>query len=286
MQRRTFLGAATALVATRGWAADMMGLRALMQASEATLGARIGLAVLDTGTMRSFAWRGNERFPMCSTFKALLAAAVLKRVEQGRERLDRALPVREADLLGHAPFCKTRVGGTATVGELAGAAVTVSDNSAANLLLATLGGPEGLTASLRGFGDRLTRLDRTEPTLNESIPGDPRDTTTPSAMLGTLQRLLIGNALAAESRRQLIDWMLACETGATKLRARLPKDWRIAEKTGSGARGSDCDVAMLLPPGGRAPILVASYITATERPAAETNAVHVKVGALVAGGAA
>jgi beta-lactamase class A len=136
-----------------------------------------------------------------AAFKLLAVAAVLARVDRGAERLARRIPFSKADLLEYAPVTKARVSeGSMTVAELCDAAITLSDNTAANLLLATLGGPPGVTTYARSLGDSVTRLDRIEPGLNEARPGDPRDTTTPTAMLGNLQRLLVGDALSPASR--------------------------------------------------------------------------------------
>jgi len=147
-----------------------------------------------------------------------------------------------------------------TMAEICDAAVTLSDNTAGNLMFASFGGPAALTAYARSLGDRATRLDRLETELNEAKPGDPRDTTTPAAMLGTMQRLLIEDALSASSRDRLIGWLLASKTGARRLRAGLPADWRVGDKTGTGNNGTANDIAIVLPPG-RAPILIAAYYT-------------------------
>jgi beta-lactamase class A len=163
-----------------------------LAAIEAETGGRLGVAALDSESGRRIEYRASERFAMCSTFKLLLAAAVLARVDAGHESLERRLAYGPADLLDYAPVTKARVAeGGLPVGALCAAAAGVSDNTAANLLLATLGGPEGLTRYARELGDGVTRLDRTEPALNMNAPGDPRDTTTPAAMVANLQRLFL-----------------------------------------------------------------------------------------------
>ena len=279
MDRRTLIAALAAAPFAIAAAPDM--LRAALLAEETAIGGRIGVAILDSGSGGRFAWRADERFPMCSTFKFLLAAAILARVDRGRERLDTAIAVTRGDILGNSPFVETRVGATATVGDLCGAAIGLSDNAAANLLLPRIGGPAGLTRYARSLGDRTTRLDRNEPTLNQATPGDPRDTTSPAAMLGTMTRLLLGHALRPASRAQLTAWMFASTTGAKRMRAGLPPTWRIADKTGAGDHGSDNEIALLQPPG-RNPLLVASYLTGSERPLAETNAAQARIGAAIA----
>jgi beta-lactamase class A len=147
-----------------------------------------------------------------------------------------------------------------SVAEICEAAVTLSDNTAGNLLLASFGGPPALTAYARSLGDGSTRLDRIETELNEAAPGDPRDTTTPAAMLGDMQRLIVDDALSAGSRERLIGWLLASKTGGKRLQAGLPSDWRVGDKTGGGNNGTANDIAVAWPPG-RAPILVAVYFT-------------------------
>jgi beta-lactamase class A len=201
---------------------------------------------------------------MCSTFKWMLAAAVLARVDAGGERLDRVIRYGPKDLLGNAPVARANLArGGLPVGELAAAAVEVSDNTAANLLLASVGGPQGLTRWLRSIGDGVTRLDRYEPELNSAIAGDPRDTATPEQEVATLRKILLGQVLAEASRERLLGWMRAVKTGGTRLRAGLPAGWTVADKTGTSAtdRGVANDVAVVWPPG-RAPILIAAFLVA------------------------
>ena len=260
-------------------------LRANVAALEKDARGRLGLAILDTASGARFAWRAGERFPMCSTFKTLLAGAVLARVDTGAERLDRIVPIRAADIVPNSPLSGSRVGGTATVAELCAATIGQSDNTAANLLLPAVGGPQGLTRFLRGLGDPLSRLDRTEPSLNAATPGDPRDTTTPAAMLASVRRLTLGSALRPESRVLLVRWMAAATTGTKRLSAGLPADWRIAYKTGAGENGSDNIVALLWPRRRREPLLVASYITATPLALAETNMIHARLARAIAAAA-
>jgi beta-lactamase class A len=248
---------------------------------EAESGGRLGVAVLDTASGALAGHRTDERFPMCSTFKALAAAAILARVDAGKEQLTRSIPVESKDILSYAPVTKQHVGQDMTVGELCEAALTLSDNTAANLLLASFGGPSALTAYARSLGDDISRLDRLEPDLNEASPGDPRDTTTPAAMAKNLGLLATGTALSAASRDQLIAWLVGCKTGDAKLRAGLPKSWRVGDKTGSGAHGSNNDVAVIWPDG-KPPLIVASYLTETTIPDDQRNAVHAAVGRAVA----
>jgi len=254
------------------------------RAIEASVGGRLGVAVLDTATGELAGRRLDERFPMCSTFKALAAALVLARVDAGQERLERRIVVARADLLEWAPVTSKRVGGAGmTVAELCEAAITVSDNTAANLLLASAGGPAGVTAFARRLGDDVTRLDRTEPTLNEGAPGDPRDTSTPRAMARTLRRLMLGDALSDRGRAQLVQWMSANTTGGQRLRAGVPFDWRVADKTGTGRLGTTNDVGVLWPPR-RAPLVIVAYLTATGAPGAAREGALADVAHSVTGG--
>lgn len=259
MDRREALAA----LAAAGLAPYHRLVRGELDAIEARVGGRLGVSVLDTASGRRLAHREHERFPMCSTFKWLLAAQVLSRVDAGHEQFDRIVRYTPNDLLEYAPITRAHVqDGSMSVQALAEAAVEYSDNTAANLLLASAGGPNGLTAWLHQIGDPSTRLDRNEPALNTSAPGDPRDTTTPAAMVADLQTLLLGTRLAASSRDLLTDWLVRNTTGAARLRAGLPPDWRVGDKTGTGARGSTNDVAIVWPPH-RAPILIAAYLTGT-----------------------
>jgi beta-lactamase class A len=269
------LSTTPALVLARDWSRPTPGdtFEAEVRRLERSSGGRLGVALLDTGSGDRFAYRGDERFPMCSTFKLLLAAAVLQRVERGEETLSRRIPVRKPDLRSWSPFSETRVGKDASVEEMCAAIVTRSDNAAANLLLATIGGPPGITAFARTLGDEYTRLDRMETELNSANPGDTRDTTTPLAMLGDLRELLLGKALADGSRTRLLAWMRSNTTGDARLRAGLPKDWKVGDKTGSGAHGTTNDIAILWPPGGK-PLLFCAYLTHSKLDSANRDRIH------------
>jgi beta-lactamase class A len=248
---------------------------------EGQAGGRLGVFVVDTGTGRALGHREDERFPMCSTFKWALAAAVLARVDRAEMALAERVPYKEADLLEHAPATRSRLSdGSMTIEALAGAAVTVSDNTAANLLLDRVGGPDGLTQFFRRLGDPVTRLDRNEPALNLNQPGDLRDTTSPRSMAGLLRAVLCGDALSPASRERLLGWMRACETGRNRLRAGLPAGWVIGDKTGTGRHGAVNDVAIAVPPG-RAPILVAAYSSDSDAETGRLEATLAAVARLV-----
>jgi len=266
MQRAQFLaGTATgigALLAT--------GVPSLAQTDETRerlaelekhTGGRLGVFAIDTHDGRRIVHRVEERFPMCSTFKFLAVSAVLSRVDSGVEHLGRHIAYTKADLLAYAPVTTANVhDGYMTVEALCEAAIVDSDNTAANLLLGTMGGPPAVTRFARALGDTRTRLDRTEPALNSAIPGDPRDTTTPASMAHDLQAVLLGNALTAASRARLETWMIGCRTGVSCIRAGVPKTWIVGDKTGSGVRGTRNDIAILKPPN-RGAIVVTAYLT-------------------------
>lgn len=249
-------------------AGDAHGTTDRIAAIEARGRGRIGVAALDTESGQQINYRPNERFRLCSTFKFLAAAAVLKNVDARREQLDRFVSYGKDDLLEYAPVMRAHLkDGGMTVSALCAAALQQSDNTAGNLLLRAIGGPSGLTKFLRAIGDPVTRLDRVEPALNEGAPGDERDTTTPAAMRADLERLLTGDVLWPASRGQLASWLAGNTTGSALIRAGAPADWRVGDKTGQ-ADGAVNDIAILHPPG-RAPIFLAIYTVA---PAASGDA--------------
>jgi beta-lactamase class A len=249
---------------------------------EAAINGRFGVTALDTATGRRASHRGGERFPMCSTFKALVCAAVLARVDAGRETLDRKIAFSAAELAPHSPVTAPRVGGAGlSLAALCEAAMTQSDNTAANLILTSLGGPAAVTDYARSLGDLVTRLDRMEPALNEATPGDPRDTTTPDAMAANLDKIVRGNALSPRSRGLFADWLAANRTGDERLRAGVPRDWRIGDKTGGGDRGTTNDIAVIWPRD-RAPLVVCVYLTECAASLDARNAAIASVGQALA----
>ena len=224
---------------------------------------RLGVFAMDTGSGATVGYRTDERFLMCSTHKALAAAAVLRLRNDQPGLLDRVIHYRQSDILEYAPITKQHVAEGMSVSALCEAALSVSDNTAANLLVQTLGGPPAVTTFVRSLGDQLTRLDRPEPDLNVASPGDERDTTTPAAIAADLRMLLVGSALDPAGRDMLTGWMTASTTGKDLIRAGLPTDWRTADKSGSGAQGEVNDIAVTWPPG-RAPLVVAVYTAPTD----------------------
>lgn len=255
--------------------------RSRLQALESLHGGRLGVCILDTGTGKRIGHRADERFPMCSTFKFLAAAQVLARVDRGEERLDRRIAYTKDDLVAYSPVTEKHVATGMTLAELCHATITLSDNTAGNLLLASFGGPAGLTAFARSLGDGTTRLDRWETELNEAVPGDPRDTTSPAAMLDNMRSLLLGDTLSPASHRQLADWLIATSTGDKRIRGGLPKEWRAGDKTGTSNNGVTNDIAIVWPPG-RAPLLATAYYAEYPQPQEARNAVIAEVGRIVA----
>ena len=257
-------------------------LEAALSAIEKSVNGRLGVAVLDLGTGLRAGHRMSERFPICSTFKLMLAADMLARIDRREEDPQRRIVFGADRIESYAPVTRLRTGEPGmTITELCDAIVTMSDNTAANLLLDTIGGPPAFTAFMRRLGDTVTRLDRNEPSLNEAIPGDPRDTTTPAAMLGNLREVMFGEILSRSSRAQWLAWGVGNRTGDARLRAGVPIGWRVADKTGTGERGTTNDIGALWPPD-REPILVTAYLTQTEAPAAERDAAIAQVARAVA----
>jgi beta-lactamase class A len=235
--------------------------------------ARLGVFAYDTATGRSVRHRANERFPMCSVFKTLAVAAVLRDLDHHGEVLAKRIRYTRQDVTesGYAPITgkpKNLARGM-TVAELCGAAISYSDNAAANLLLRELGGPTAVTRFCRSAGDRVTRLDRWEPELNSAEPWRKTDTTSPRAIAGTYARLALGGALAPEDRRRLTGWLLANTTSGRKFRAGLPDDWTVADKTGGGEYGTNNDVGITWPP--ERPPIVLAVLTTRFTPDAERS---------------
>ncbi|MCP3731872.1 class A beta-lactamase [Sphingomonas sp. MG17] len=277
MNRRHILAAATAFAAVPAFAQKKGPLARIREET----GGRLGLAAFDTGTGRRYFDGAEARFAMCSTFKLPLAAAVLALADRGKLDLKREIRFGEADLLEYAPVVRANLAkGALPVETLLEAAVVMSDNSAANLVFGQIAGPRGLTKFIRDAGDAVTRSDRDEPELNRVRGDDQRDTTTPQAMLWLMNRLLLGDILSPASRAKLIGWMEASPTGKDRLRARLPKAWRVGDKTGTSGDGYVNDIAIATPPG-RKPILISCYFDAPGLDPARANAVHAQVGQLV-----
>ncbi|WP_026614775.1 class A beta-lactamase [Ensifer aridi] len=253
-------------------------ITAAAKSAETRLDARVGLAIYDTGGDRTWFYNADERFPMASTFKALACAALLN---AGNEISNSTVTITEADVQSYAPVTKTMVGKRVSSAELCEITLRTSDNTAANKVLDVLGGPPAVTSFLRSLGDRVTRLDRIEPELNEGSPGDPRDSTTPRAMADTIQKLILGNALEDRARIQLTEWLVGNEVGGPLLRAGIPTDWKIADRTGAGGFGTRGIIAVMWPPA-RDPIVAAIYVAQTEASMEDRNEAIADIGRAIA----
>ncbi len=280
-RRTLLLGSLAGLPIGKAWA-DTNHLRDALGEIEATAQGRLGVHIIDTATGREDGWREDERFLMLSSFKLLASACVLDRADRGVDSLDRRIRYRKQDLVTWSPVTERHVGGDGlSLAQLCEATITTSDNTAANLILASYGGPDALTAYARRLGDTVTRLDRTEPELNRRpASGEPLDTTTPRAMAHTVNKLVLGDALKPSSREQLLNWLLANTTGGKRLRAGVPAGWRIGEKTGTAGDDAN-DIGIALPPQ-RAPIIVTAYLAESATDSATRDTALASVGRLLA----
>jgi beta-lactamase class A len=231
----------------------LAGINERLDALERRHNVIIGVHAVDIDTGRNVGHRDTELFAVCSTFKTYAAAAVLQKSERGELALDQKVFVDPAEIVTNSPRTQPRAGGEMTLGELCQAALQVSDNTAGNLLLQTIGGPQAITEFARSIDDEATRLDRWETELNSAIPGDPRDTSTPHMIGRGYRNLLTRDVLAPPQRQQLEDWMRANETSS--MGAGLPAGWTTADKTGSGDYGSTNDVGVAYDPVGRRVLL-------------------------------
>nr|WP_043599870.1 class A beta-lactamase [Nocardia otitidiscaviarum] len=236
---------------------------------ESERAARLGVYAVDTGSGRTVAYREGERFPMASTFKGLACGALLRDHPLSTGFFDQVIHFSRDELVEYSPMTEQRVDTGMTVAELCEATITLSDNTAGNKVLELLGGPAGFTAFLRSIGDEVTRLDRWETELNSAVPGDERDTTTPAALAADYRALVLGDVLGEPERAQLKSWLVANTTGDQRIRAGVPADWTVGDKTGSPAYGGTLDVAIAWPPG-LAPIVIA-VLTAKSEPDAEPD---------------
>lgn len=254
----------------------------LIEATETRLVARIGVTINVLNSERIWEYNSDDRFPMSSTFKTVACAALLKRVDNGVEELSRVVTFTEENLVSYSPVTENRVGNEGmTLDELCEATITLSDNTAGNLVLEAIGGPEGFTEFTKSLGDDLTQLNRWETDLNEAIPGDRRDTTTPNAMAALLEELLFGDVLSGDSKNQLETWLKGNAVGDALLRAGIPDDWEIGDKTGAGGYGSRSIAAIMWPPTGN-PIISTIYITETEASFEDRNLAIAEIGRVIA----
>ena len=230
---------------------------------EKSAGGRLGVALINTADNSLILYRGDERFPMCSTSKLMAVSGILKQSETSKDLLSQKVLIQQADLVNYNPITEKHLDAEMSLAELSAAALQYSDNAAMNKLIKQLGGPAKVTAFARSIGDTTYRLDRNEPSLNSAIPGDERDTTSPAAMAESLHQLTLGHALAEPQRAQLVQWMKGNTTGAESIRAGLPASWVIGDKTGSGNYGTTNDIAVIWP-ANHAPLIFVTYFTQTQ----------------------
>ncbi len=272
-QRRHYLLAAgAALFCPSGLllaATTPAAAHAQLAALEQQAGGRLGVSAWRTDGGAHIVHRADERFPLCSTFKAMLAAAVLARSVSAPGLLEKTIRYTAKELVTYSPLTEKHLADGMTVAELCAAALQYSDNSAANFLMKLLGGPQAVTAFARSIGNPVFQLERWETALNSAIPGETRDTASPASMAHSLQQLLLGNSLPAPQRQQLETWMRGNTTGDQRIRAGLPAGWSAADKTGSGAYGTVNDIGVAWPASG-APLVIAVYYT-REQQDAPTN---------------
>ncbi len=256
------LGPAASLLALPSFAApdDKLAAIAQLKQLEAKNKGRIGLVLLDADGTPLLQYRAGERFPMCSTFKTILTACILQHSASDATLLARHIDIDKHALVQNSPILEKHVGQDMTVQELCAATMDHSDNAAANLLLDQIGGPSALTNYARSLGDPDFYLVNGEGHLASGAPGEKSDTTTPQAMAHSLHRLALGDGLPAPQRAQLLAWMRANKTGDKRIRAAVPADWTVADKTGGGDYGSTNDIAVLQRPG-KTPLILAIYFT-------------------------
>jgi beta-lactamase class A len=259
-----FAGTGTGTAVAAGTAHTTSGVGRRLAALEREHGARLGVFARNLRTGAVLTHRADERFPLCSTFKTLAVAAVLRDLDHDGEFLGRRIHYTQADIdrAGGAPVTgrAENLARGMTVAGLCGAAISYSDNTAANLLLRHLGGPTAVTRFARSAGDRVTRLDRWEPELNSAEPGRTTDTTTPRAIGSTYARLVLGRVLDPADRSRLAGWLLANTTSGNRFRAGLPDGWVLADKTGTGSYGTANDVGIAWDPSG-APVVLSVLTT-------------------------
>jgi beta-lactamase class A len=262
-------------------AIDRQALNAGLKSLENHSDGRLGVSVIDTSDGARFSWRGDERFPMCSTSKVIVVASVLQQSEKDKNLLDQKVSLKKSDMVNYNPVTQKHINSSMTVGELSVAALQFSDNAAMNKLLELIGGPRHATLFAREIGDNKYRLDRNEPGLNTAIPGDNRDTTTPDAMAESLNKLVLGSVLAETQRAKLTEWMKGNTTGLNSIRAGLPADWAVGDKTGSGDYGTTNDIAVIWPKD-HAPIVLTTYFTQRVKDASARKDVLASAAKLVA----
>jgi beta-lactamase class A CARB-1 len=259
---------------------DFQAVEHAIVALEGKLSARIGVAVLEVKTGEQWSYKGDERFPLASTFKTLACAKLLQDAERQRLKLTDSVTVQQSDLVTYSPVIEKQVGQPVTLNGACAAAMHTSDNTAANIVLHAVGGPEGITRFMRELGDPVTRLDRREPELNQGLAADVRDTTTPNAIARSLNTLLFGSALSPASQQQLQRWMEQNQVTGNLLRSVLPAGWTIADRSGAGGFGARSITAVVWPHTATSPspLIISIYIADTDAPMEARNQAIVTLG--------
>lgn len=247
---------------------------------EAASGARLGVYALDTSSGSQIRYRSNESFPLCSTFKVFLAAAILDRSVKSPDLLQQRIHYSQKDLVTYSPITEKHLDSGMTIAELCASAIQYSDNTSANLLMKILGGPSAVTTFARSVGSSEFQIDRWEPEMNTAIPGDLRDTATPASIAQGLQSLVLGDGLPNLRRKQLKEWLIGNTTGAKRIRAAAPAAWQVGDKTGSGDYGTANDIAVLWPPEGK-PIILVVYQTHQQADAMRSDELIVNAARIV-----
>ncbi|AXH60562.1 class A beta-lactamase [Acinetobacter sichuanensis] len=244
---------------------------------EQNLGAKVGVSIYSVSDGYLWHYNGDSRFPLMSTFKPLACAKLLHDVETAKLSIDRSVKIEEQDLITWSPITEKLVGESFSLKQACTAALVMSDNTAANIVLDGISGPSELTLFMKELGDEVTRLDRIEPHLNEARSGDERDTTTPNAIVKSLGKLLYGEKLSSGSKEQLIEWMAGNKVSDSLLRSVLPEGWSIADRSGAGGFGSRGITAAIWS-NEQQPLIVAIYLTQTEASFDERNKAIAKIG--------
>lgn len=255
------------LVSSNLFALETLSIQKQFNTLENSAGGRIGISAIDTNNNQKIQFRSDERFAFCSTFKVMAVSAILNKSMKEKNFLDKKINYSQKDMVSYSPVTEKHIADGMTIADLSAAAITMSDNTAVNLLMKQIGGPSAVTRFARSIGDKEFTLNRWEPELNTAIPGDKRDTTTPDAMQNSLQHLVLGNTLSAMQRDQLQLWLKSNTTGNERIRVAIPSGWVVGDKTGTGDYGTTNDIAVIWPPK-CSPVVMVVYYTQNKKDAA------------------
>jgi beta-lactamase class A len=252
-----FLILAFPLVATAGFDKNT---NIKLEKIESHYHGRLGISAINTKTGETINYRGNERFPMCSTWKLIVVSAVLHKSMSKPNYLEKIIHYKNSDIVsGYSPYTKKNLKTGMTIIELCKAAI-FSDNTAANLLAKEIGGVQGLNRFSRSIDDKKFRLSRLEPYLNTAYPHDSRDTTTPKAMSKSIVELIFGNTLGKIQKKLLTTWLKDNPTGSHRISSGIPSNWVSGDKTGTCSYGTTNDIGIIYPSGSK-PIILSVYFT-------------------------